>query len=91
MYQSLFQLFLLLRRQWLAIEAGQAEKVLDPLTESGNFGGVQRQSALLENGTDPRQQAGCIEGSQLHQGVTALPLVRQKDHPGWHAELTVAP
>lgn len=58
MYQSLFQLFLLLGGQWLAIEAGQAEKVLDPLAESGDFGGVQRQPALLENGTDPGQQAG---------------------------------
>jgi len=60
-YQSLFQLFLLLGGQWFAIEAGQAEKVLDPLTESGNFGGVQRQSALLENGTDPRQQAEVLK------------------------------
>ncbi len=91
MYQSLFQLFLLLGGQWFAIEAGQAEKVLDPLTESGDFGGVQRQPALLENGTDPGQQAGGIEGSQLHQGVTAFPFVGQKDHPGRYAELAVAP
>ncbi len=91
MYQSLFQLFLLLGGQWFAIEAGQAEKVLDPLAESGDFGGVQRQPALLENGTDPGQQAGGIECSQLHQGVTAFPFMGQKDYPGRYAELAVAP
>ncbi len=81
---------LLVLGQGFSSQGGEAEEVLHPLADGGDLGGVQRQAALLEHGADAGQQARGVERGQLQQGVAVFPLVGQKHHPGWYAELAVA-